>query len=358
MLKDVRISSYQLTLLIMGFLFGSTAIIRPAGSAHEDAWLAYILAWGAGFFVIWLYSSIAQANPAKTLIDILKDYFGKYIGTFLGITYIWYFIHLASLVFRNFGDYMVVTIYYETPVIFIISMFAILVAYSAKKGLEVITRATEMLLPYVFIFVAVLFFALMSEFDLKNMLPVLGNGWTPVVNAALSAFAFPFGETVLFLMVFPALNKPKTIKRASLTAVAVMGLLILNILLRDLWVLGPDMLNRAVFPPAISTELIPGLNIHPIIGVNLLIAGWIKISVCIYAAALGVAQLTGLDDFKPLVVPLIAICVPMSLWLFDNIFEMFRFAGEIYPYYSSFFQIFIPLVLLLMSKYKKAKTRS
>lgn len=46
----------------------------------------------------------------------------------------------------------------------------------------------------------------------------MGEGVKPVLQGALGAFTFPFGELVVFLAVFDSLNSPKTTPEASTAA--------------------------------------------------------------------------------------------------------------------------------------------
>lgn len=352
MVKDVKISSIQLSFLIMGFIFGSTAILNQATPARQDAWLAYIIGWAGGFILIGMYSYISVLNPSKTLIEILKDIFGKYLGGIIALLYIWYFIHLAGLILRNFGEYTVTAIYPETPMLFIMICFVLVIAYAVKNGLEVIARVGELFMLFLPIISLLVFFLLISRYDLNNLFPFLERGFKPVLKASFGVLSFPFGETVVFLMLFPHLNKRENIVKVSYLSIAIMGIIILIIILRDLFVLGPDMLARNVFPPHITAKLIPNINVDPLIGINLLIGGVIKISVCLYAAVMGIAQLFNLDDYKPFVLPIITFIIALSIWLYDNLFEMIRWA-EVWPYYSIPFQIVIPLLLLIVSWIKR-----
>ena len=54
MIRDTRISGYQLSLLMMSFIFGSSAIVAPAATAGQDAWLAFILGWLGGLLLMWI----------------------------------------------------------------------------------------------------------------------------------------------------------------------------------------------------------------------------------------------------------------------------------------------------------------
>jgi spore germination protein KB len=353
MIKDTRISGYQLSLLMMGFIFGSTTIVTPAATAGQDAWLAFILGWLGGFLLMWLYVTISLDNPSRTLIEILRNCFGKYLGSVLALLYIAYFLHLASFVFRDYGEYLALTTYTLTPMAFTIGCFALLVAYCLKKGLEVTGRAAEILIPYLFIVVIITFVVLIPEYKLKNFTPILENGLAPVADASLRVLTFPFGETVIFLMIFPILYSVQKIKSTAFLSVLIMGFFLLSGTVREVLSLGPDLLTRLVFPPSLSTELTSKIQFDPLIGVNLLLGGWIKVTVCLYAAVVGITQLLELDDYRPFVLPAAILTVGLSLWTFNNIFEQMYISQKLYYYYVIPFQVIIPVLILVITKLKK-----
>jgi len=352
MIKDTKISGYQLGMLIMGFLFGSSAVMNPTIQVGQDSWLAYSLGLVLGLGLIWLYVKLSLMNQAQTLVEILKAHFGKYLGTLVSLLYIWYFVHLAALVLRNYGEHMAVTVYFDTPNIFLMSCFAFLVGYCLRSGLEVMARAAEMLMPYLFLFLLIIFLLLIGEYDPQNIFPILENGWAPVLKASFSLLTFPFGETVAFLMKFPALYSAKNLKKVTMLSSFLMSLILLGVTLRDLLSLGPDIIVRLVFPPSLSTELIPELQLEPLISVNLLLGGWIKITICLFAAAIGIAQLLNSNDYRIFSFPLSLLCVVMATWLYEDVFQMLDWAFQIYPFYALPMQIIIPILLLVISKVK------
>ena len=104
-MEKERISNIQLFLHLSGFLFGSTVILSPA-RAKNDAWLAILLGERGGVLLTWVYTALATLNPSKTLVDILREKFGNIAGSIISVLYIWYFIHLTSLVMRDFGEFI------------------------------------------------------------------------------------------------------------------------------------------------------------------------------------------------------------------------------------------------------------
>jgi spore germination protein KB len=354
-MEKARISSIQLSLLLIGFLFGSTAILTPAANAKNDAWLAIILGGVGGALLMRAYVAIALLNPSKTLVEILWDRFGKIIGNAVAILYIWYFIHLASLVFRNFGEFITTVTFIETPMVVVIGFFAILLVYAINSGVEVIGRSSEAFVPLIPVTVLIIGLSLITTHDFTAFLPILEDGVAPALYAAFVLITFPFGETIVFLMLFPHLNKKGNLKKVSDLSVLFMIVLSLFIFIKDISVLGSDLMYRAAFTPHLTSILIPDLNVEPLIDINLLIGGGTKISVCIYAAVKALSQVLGIGDYRKLTTAITTFCVVLSIWIYENVFEMFSWAEKVWPYYSIPFQMVIPLILLFLSLKKKVK---
>jgi spore germination protein KB len=354
-MEKTRISGTQLFLLLSGFLFGSTVILAPAREAVNDAWLALLLGGAGGVLLMLVYTAIALLNPSKTLVDILKEKMGKVFGNIFSVLYIWYFIHLASLVFRNFGEFICTTTFPETPMAVMIGLFTVVLIYAVNSGVEVVGRLSELLVPIIPFSVLIVSLSLITIHDFTAFLPILENGMTPVLKAAFSFLAFPFGETVAFLMLFPHLNKREKLKKIVIVSAVALTLLVVCIFFRDISVLGSDLKKRATFVPHLTSLLIPEFNVQPLIDINLLISVGAKTSVCIYAAARALGQVAGIDDYRKLTGAISAFCVVLSIWVYENILEMFNWAENVWPYYSIPFQIVIPLLLLILSLRNKGK---
>ncbi len=345
----------QLGLMIIGFIFGDFSIMNPARAALQDGWIAFIFGWIGGFILIGIYLLIYYLNPSKTLIEILKDSFGKYGGSFLGILYIWYFIHISALVFRSFMEYMVVVNYPETPLLFPLILSVITVIYIIRSGLEVTARLLAFVISFLLIFTVITGFFLIKEYNFKNLLPVLENGWSPVISVGYSIMTFPFGELIVFSMIFPAVHRRDKLAKATFFSVFFGGAFLLSTILREILVLGPDLLFRTTFPTHIVGSLIPNVALEPILSTNLLISGGAMVIPCIYGALKGIEQVFSLEDYKPFIFVLCAFITSLTMWIYDSVPEMFKTAKEIYPYYSIPFQIVIPILVLLVSLIKKKR---
>lgn len=349
MLKDTKISKIQLSVIMIGFIFGESAISGLGANAGQDAWLAYLLAWLGGMVLLSIYIGIFLLYPEKSLIEILRSAFGQYLGSFLAILYIWYFIHLAGIVYRYLNEFIVAYIYPDTPFTFISIVSGILIIYIIRSGIEVLGRFNEFFVPFIVLSSILVFVLLVPLFEYKNLTPFLENGLKPVFKSSFSILAFPFGEIVVLLMIFPFLNRKKDITKLSFISLIITGLILASIIVRDLLVLGSDMYSRYVFPNIISAKVVPFLSLDTLIVINLNIGGGVKLVVCIYAAVMGIAQLFKFKDYKPFVTPVMTIVITLSLWLYDDLLELIRWDEEIYAFYAVPFQIIIPVSILVKS---------
>jgi len=357
--EKAKISSIQLFMIFIGFLHGSSVILSPAASAKNDAWLAIIFGGLGGALLICMYVAIALLNPSKTLVQILQSRFGTFIGNAVAILYIWYFIHLASLVLRNFGEFVATVTFPETPIVVTIGISAALLLYAVNSGIEVISRLGELFVPFMlFSTVIVMSLSLITTHDFTAFLPLLENGIKPVINAAFGLMSFPFGETVVFLMVFPHLNSKGKLKGVIALSTGTYIIMSLFVFFRCIAVMGADLFYRAAFTPHLTALLIPEVNMESLIDVNLLIGGGTKISICIYAAAKALSQVFGISDYRKMTTAITVFCVVLSIWVYENILEMFDWAQKVWPFYSIPFQVFIPLILLVLSLKSRKKQLS
>lgn len=200
MLEKGKISPRQAMLLAVAFLLGSAILLIPSAttaSARQDAWLSMILAILAGLVIIYVYTSLALRFPDLNFVQYSEKILGRFAGKLAGLIMIWFALHLGSLVTRNFGDFLNITVLQNTPLAVINSAILLLSAIAVKKGLEVIARVNELTLPFLIILIFVLTVLSMPETDIRRLEPVLENGIKPAFAARIW---FPYAIPVTFIL--------------------------------------------------------------------------------------------------------------------------------------------------------------
>lgn len=199
-------------ILIVLFEMGSAILVGLGSQAKQDAWIAILLGLAGGLLLFLVYYRLFTYYQDLPLTSYLQKIIGKWLGRFIGFFYIVYFIYCATRVLRDFGELLASTIYTNTPLIVINALMIITLIYAIHKGIEVIARVGELFFGVIYILAVAGFIliAVSGLIHLDNLLPVLENGWNPVIRTFLGeTLTFPFGEMVVFTMLLPFINDTK-----------------------------------------------------------------------------------------------------------------------------------------------------
>uniref|UniRef100_UPI0018CC35FD GerAB/ArcD/ProY family transporter n=1 Tax=Paenibacillus sp. UNC451MF TaxID=1449063 RepID=UPI0018CC35FD len=110
-----RISKNQIAYMMVLFEIGSTPLFFIGSKAKQDAWLAMACAAIFGLLLVWLFVLIQRREPEHNLIQMLTLYYGRTLGSILGLLYILYFSYESMRNVRDFGELMSLTLLTRTP---------------------------------------------------------------------------------------------------------------------------------------------------------------------------------------------------------------------------------------------------
>lgn len=360
MLEKGKIGVRQFTVLVMIFTIGSSILVAPAGLASvakQDAWIAAILGVGMSMFFVWLYNTLGKQFPNRTLAEYSEQILGKWVGKTISLLFVSYFFILAALLLREIGDFMTTQIMPETPIQSIHIIFLGIVLMGTRLGLEPLTRASEIFFPWIIGLLFFLVIALTPEIEFQKMEPILEEGMKPVLRATFPFLGLPFLELVVFLMIFPYVNRTKEAEKAFFIGTLIGGIILILITMLTIFVLGSDFAARQLYP---SYVLARKINIADFLQrVEAIMAGiwfltiFFKLTICFYASALGLAQTLKLRDYRILTFPLGMILVVLSLVASPHIVYFHTFIKEIWTPYSLTYGLFFPLILLGVTVIRK-----
>jgi len=353
----VRITKIQLFTLIMLFEIGSITLFALGIGAKQDAWIVVLLASLVGLVLLWVYTQIAKYYPQQNFSEILNNLLGKKIAKPLLFLFGLYFLSGASHNFYEFGHLIKMTALPRTPLLVILYLFIIAAIYILSLGFEVFARTSEILFPVFLIFlVAIYIITLFSgNFEIEAILPVLGNGMSPVLSELYFVIAFPYGEMVVFLMYWHYVDQQQVIKKTAFSAILFSTVAILFTLIAIISVLGPDLASNAEIP---LLETILSINIGDIITnldliavLIMFIGGFYKMSLHFYGFVLTITWLLNAKSPKKI--------LTISGLLFP-LYVIYRFPGLDHKHWKGdldMFNIllyaFIPILLLLILTIKQ-----
>jgi spore germination protein KB len=274
------ISQKQAVSIVALFIVGSSLVFGTSKYSKQDAWIALLITVAVMMPVIYFYIRLMHRYPGKNIFDICIEVFGKIFGKVLIVLFVWYAFHLGSLVLRNFSEFIEITAFNQMPQTISLVCLIILVIWVVKRGVEVLGRWSSIVLPILVVILATTFLFLLKDMHITNLMPV-GENLYMVPKDVLNNFAFPFGETVLFLGVLNTMKKADQPGKAWVYGIFVGGaMLLFGGFFRNALVLGFPLEADMDFPSygAVSVIIAGSFisRIENVVGADLVLAGFVK----------------------------------------------------------------------------------
>lgn len=363
MLERGKISCTQTVYLLVN-LVGATAIVfLPAITARDagrDAWLVPVVTTLPGIYLALVIVALGRRYPGQTLFQYLQAILGTWPGKAAGLFYLFFFLHTNSLIVREFGELMVSMVMPRTPLLVFHVLILLLCAWAIRGGLEVLARVMELTWPVITFLFSVTIALTISQVDLNRLLPLLENGFMPVINASLAPTGWR-GEIILLAMFLPFMAKPREGKRCAILAVVAVGLILTTDAVFNTAVLGPSV-ARMTFPTFSLVRMVSVANFLERIDA-VLVTIWVvsmfgKIALFYYATVIGAAQLVGLGDYRPVVVPVGVILAALSILVAENSRELVEHIARFWPLFAYLFEYIIPTILLVAAAIKASPSKN
>ncbi|SFL53611.1 spore germination protein KB [Paenibacillus sp. 1_12] len=362
MIENGKISPSQFGITVFMYTLGSAVLLMPsvlATIAKQDAWITVLMMIPAVLLLIQIWTQLARMFPHESIIQYSERILGKWLGKIVALLYLSYFIFLTALVLRNVGGFITTHVLVETPMQFVHIIFMVAVVYGAYLGLEVLARTSEIFFPWVLGIYFLTSILLIHNIDLSKLLPILPDGWMPPIKAIYPLLGFPLSELVVFLIILPFVNNQnKSRKYFNLFMVmnVIFGTIIVVITIS---VLGVDLTARSTFAVFdVAKEIAIGKffsRVEILVGGIWIMTIFVKLSFCFYVTNIAFAQFFKMKSFRITILPFGLIVIPLSMIVYKNTGEFSTFSTMVYPIYSLFHGLVIPLILLCVAKIRKLK---
>lgn len=360
MIDKGRISPLQMAVLLHPTIAATAALSVPSitmSTAGIDMWMTPILAAIAGCMTVYVMYLLHARYPGLTFIQYTENILGKYAGKVLSAFFLVSFLFTNGLVLREYGEFVIGSFLQETPMAAVIFCMVAVCAYVLYEGIEVMARASQILVPAAVLIIFIMVILLIPDLHPKEMFPIMGNGPLPLLVGSLVPASW-FTQFYILTFLFPLINKKKNMLTWCFVSVGAVMFTLLTINLTILFLFGPLTVQfNYAFLVAVRYISIADFLEHV---ESLLMAIWIigmfvKISLVYYATVLGIAQWLGLSDYKPLIVPVGILITLFSFWVSPNFEELKRSLGTTIPFLGMISQLGIPCALLLIARFKRGQ---
>ena len=178
-LKEGTITSHGLfnvlTILLITKLFLGVprTLAEEGGSA---AWLLVLTSAAIAAFGILILTKLIKRFPGKNLVQIAEILWGSPGRILTCLILSLFFTAIATAAVREFAETMLTTVLPRTPISIVISIFVITMLLGAYNGIEVITRSSTLLLPFILAGIISLLLLSSNFINFSNLFPLLGTG--------------------------------------------------------------------------------------------------------------------------------------------------------------------------------------
>jgi len=334
-----RISSWQFFQLMLSLVLGLQLgrvppfLVQIAG---PDAWISMLLALGIDLAVAGALYVLGRRFPGRTLFEYPPLVLGRVLGKAVAVSYIWLFLHAAALSIYAYAAFYKLVLP-ETPLLVFVLLVAVVNTVGAYHGLETLARASEFIGPVSVAISALILILSIKDMDFGNLQPVLANGIRTPIEAALVPASW-FGVCVVMGLLMAYHNKPEQAFVAKASGVSAGTIVLTLLVLGSLAVLGPVQAAHQRTPIWSLTRLISVSGFFErvqMLFISLLMTtGFVTLGVLHYASSLGISQVFGLKEYRPLVLPVGLILTALAFGLVDSNLDAQPFFREAFPPYA------------------------
>lgn len=351
-----KISPYELFGVVFLVPFGSALLFYLTPEAKQYGWIVILIYILPALMLQHLYLTLYKHYPEDSIVTYLPKIFGKVIGTILSIIYVLYFLYIAARVLRDFSSLINISTMTQTPILLITIFLTITVTYGVSRGFENICRVISTFFPGMMIFLAVvmlLFYRTPNVVHYQNIFPILGEDIFKSVLRGWRLITFPYGETIVFSMIYSNINESRKIRKSIFAAVIAEGIILALITILYIVGLGINFSQRDIFPLLNTLRMIriSGFldRLDVLIIIVLVIGGFTKISFFMYAAIAGTAELLNIKSKNSLAWPFGIVTMVASMLIAKNFMQHLKIGFEFTPKYIHLpLQIGVPILALIV----------
>ncbi|MEH7350447.1 GerAB/ArcD/ProY family transporter [Gottfriedia acidiceleris] len=204
----LNISYYQFVLTIFGVQIGIGMVSLPhdlADKSGTSGWISILVGGLISTILSILYIKLSQKVPHENFSSLMTIYLGKIIGKACLFLLSIYFLYAGYLVLMLSVLFVQGYLLQHTGAYVILFLFLIPTYQLITGGIHLITKYIETIFPIVIFFLLMLFLTL-KEPNFKNLIPIIKEGWMPILKSVPSTTMSFLGLEIIFV-IYPYLDK-------------------------------------------------------------------------------------------------------------------------------------------------------
>ncbi|NLF26330.1 MAG: endospore germination permease [Clostridiales bacterium] len=360
-LDKERISESQLLFAFTCFMQATMLrLVFVSSITGIDSWAMAFTGALAHLPMLLINVTLLKWFPGKGLFEINDELFGPVFGRVFSAVYLYFFLTLAGLNSMDASNFVVDFMMPGTPLVLVLVLFLLACAYAVRKGLESYMRLSALLAVGAIAIVLFNFVLVLQDTNLSYLFPMFRQPVLKYVQGTHITATIPYGESVVFMMIAPALGREKSPGRPLVLGLALSSLFMAGIIFRDVICLGP-LINYVSLPSFEAVRMINVADIitrieslYAILNVSLL---FFKVCILLFACTRGLAQMTRLTQYKHLALAMAAFACVYSLTIYDSMIKHAYSGSFSAPFLWLLFEYIMPCIALLAALIRRRRAR-
>lgn len=306
------------------------------------------------------YVTLLKWFPGKCLFEINDELFGSVLGRVFSAVYMYFFLTLVGLNSMDASNFVVDFMMPGTPLVLVLVLFLLACAYAIRKGLESYMRLAPLMAIGASVIVLLNFVLVLEDTSLSYLFPMFQQPVLKYVQGTHITATIPYGESMVFMMLAPALGHEKSPGRPLVLGLVLSSLFMFGIIFRDVICLGP-LITYVSLPSFEAVRMINVADIitrieslYAILNVSLL---FFKVCILLYACTRGLAQMARLKQYKHLALAMTVFICIYSLTLYDSMIKHAYSGSFVAPFLWLIFEYIMPGVTLLVALIRRRSAK-
>jgi spore germination protein (amino acid permease) len=357
-IKDpLKVSSSLVFFLInsvqvgVGILSFQSVIVQYAGI---DSWISILIAGLGTHVIIWMMYKILSSGKNDDIVSIQRKIFGKWVGGFLTLIFVFYFFSLTIVTLRTYIQVINVWMFPRANIIMLALLFAILLYYIISGGFRVVAGICFLGVVIPMYLILTLLFPL--EFaNYSNLFPVMTHSiYSILLSAKESVFSFLGFSTLLFY--YPFIKKPEASQKYAHFGVMFTVFIYLATCIVSFVFYSEGQIKSYLWPTLELWKIaeMPFVERFEFIGIS----SWALVilpnmSLFLWASSRGIKRIFGLNQRKTLIFLLFILVLSMGFIKgHDEVEQVTNYAGKM-GFIIAF--VYIPILFVVITVYKKVR---
>jgi spore germination protein KB len=263
----------------------------------------------------------------------------------------------------DIGGFLTTSMMRETPSYVFHFLILLVVAFTARAGIEAMARMFVILLCYLIFFSFLVLVLAMPHYQAGNLLPVFPEGLKPVIHGTYMIIGFPYGEIVLFSLILPFVRKEQDnpLKKYMFLTLLIHGFLLCISILCTIMALGPlaGSFKFSLFQLARLINIREIITrIESFIGIALIVGSYMKTTIMLFILKETLSKLLKLKDNRIIIFPITFISFLLTLTMFKSEIKFVESVFVVLPLFITIVAIFPLLFITFVAFFKGKKLES